>query len=236
MARRKRSAAPLDTELKELPNRVRWREWMNRVEAVVFASAKPVSRDILSRVVGAECNLDLLIDDIQAELRSKPYEMVFVGGGYFFRTRIHYADAIHTALEPRVQALSQLEATVLMVIAFFQPITRDQIGWIMGKKVEGKEIDRDLIADLRAEGFIANGPRSAEPGAPIMYVTTKKFLTVFGFASLDDLPDRAKLEAEGLLNKSALLAERRALVLEPEDATPEPADDDQVDETPPSLD
>ena len=43
--------------------------------------------------------------------------------------------------------------------------------------------------------------RAPEPGAPFAYVTTKKFLEVFGFATLRDLPDLDRLEDEGLLQR-----------------------------------
>jgi chromosome segregation and condensation protein ScpB len=43
-----------DRELEDLPPEMRWREWMLRVEAVIFASAEPVSRETLARVVGKE--------------------------------------------------------------------------------------------------------------------------------------------------------------------------------------
>ena len=54
---------------------------MGRVEAAIFASAEPVLRENLARVVGKACNLDLIIDDIRAELRDRPYEIVNVAGG-----------------------------------------------------------------------------------------------------------------------------------------------------------
>ncbi len=43
---------------------MRWREWILCVEAVIFAAAEPVSREVLVRVVGKTCNLDFLVDDI----------------------------------------------------------------------------------------------------------------------------------------------------------------------------
>jgi len=55
-----------------LPADLRWREWMLRVEAVIFASAEPVTREILARVVGKECSIDLLIEDLREELRVRP--------------------------------------------------------------------------------------------------------------------------------------------------------------------
>jgi segregation and condensation protein B len=65
MGRRARADVPLDRELADLPPDMRWREWLGRVEAVIFAAAEPVSREVLARVVGKSCNLDLLIDDIK---------------------------------------------------------------------------------------------------------------------------------------------------------------------------
>lgn len=52
---------------------------------------------MLARVVGRGCTLDLIIDDIQAELRGRPYELVPVAGGWQHRTRKQFADAIRTA-------------------------------------------------------------------------------------------------------------------------------------------
>ena len=76
MARTRKPTGELDTELEDLPAPARWREWMGRVEAAIFASAKPVLRENLARVVGKACNLDLIIDDIRDELRERPYEIV----------------------------------------------------------------------------------------------------------------------------------------------------------------
>jgi segregation and condensation protein B len=59
---------------------------------------------------------------------------------------------------------------------------------------------------LRGEGLIAAGPRSPQPGAPYTYITTNAFLSLYGFASLRDLPD---MEEAGLLSKDALLTEGR---------------------------
>ena len=58
----------LDRELEDLPPELRWREWMLRVEAVIFAAAEPVGRETLARVVGKDCSIDLLIDDLREDL------------------------------------------------------------------------------------------------------------------------------------------------------------------------
>ena len=203
MGRRPKAKLTLDRELADQPAELRWREWMGRVEAVIFAARDPVSREMLARVVGEGCSVELIIDDIRNELRARPYELINVAGGWQLRTRKNFADAIRTATgagEPG-SMLSQGEMLVLMCIAYFQPITRGELG-----KFFGKDVSRDVIGHLRALGFIGSGPRAPQPGAPYTYVTTKEFLAHFGFDTLRDLPDIEALEDAGLLSKDKLLA------------------------------
>src|SRR5271155_1771078 len=198
MARSGKNSGELDRELEDLPPAARWREWIGRVEAVVFASAGPVLREDLARVVGASCNLDLIIDDIRDELRGRPYEIVAVAGGWSFRTKLGFGEAIRAALGgPTKSELSKPNAVVLMGIAYFQPITRGELSQLLGR-----EVSRDAIAALREQNLIAAGPRSPTPGAPYAYVTTPGFLAQFGFESLRDLPDIEKLEDAGLLGRT----------------------------------
>jgi segregation and condensation protein B len=199
MARTRRPTGELDTELDDLPAPARWREWMGRVEAAIFATAEPILRENLARVVGKACNLELIIDDIRDELRGRPYEIVSVAGGWSFRTKLGFGDAIRTALgAPQKPELSRSSALVLMAIGYFQPITRGELSQFLGR-----EVSRDVIAALRGEGLIAAGPRSPTPGAPYAYVTTPGFLAQFGFGSLRDLPDIEKLEDAGLLGRTS---------------------------------
>jgi len=193
----------LDRELDHLPPQARWREWMNRVEATIFAASEPVGREALARIVGRACSIDLLIDDIREELRGRPYDLVAVAGGWKHLTRPTYADAIRAAsgdAEPSTE-LTQSEVLVLMCIAYFQPITRAELSSFFGR-----EISRDLIGHLRGAKLITSGPRSPTPGAPYTYVTTKEFLLEFGLNTLRDLPDFEALEDAGLLSKERLLA------------------------------
>ena len=198
MARTRKPDGELDLDLEDLPAPARWREWMGRVEAAIFATAEPILRENLARVVGKACNLDLIIDDIRDELRGRPYEIVNVAGGWSFRTKLGFGDAIRTALcVPQKPELSKSNALILMAIGYFQPITRAELSQFLGR-----EVSRDAIAALRGEGFIAAGPRSPSPGAPYAYVTTPGFLSHFGFESLRDLPDIEKLEDVGLLGRA----------------------------------
>ena len=178
--------AVFDRELEDLPQELRWREWMGRIEAVLFASASPVSREDLARVVGQGASVETLIDDIQAEVASRPYELAQVAGGWMFRTRTQFADAIKAAADLGDQSLSftEMEMGVLCAIAYHQPIDRAGL-----KDIFGKEVSRDLLARLRFKDLIASGPRSPRPGAPHTFVTTETFLATFDLQSLRDLPE-----------------------------------------------
>ena len=194
-----------DRELEDLPPDLRWREWMLRVEAVIFAAAEPVGREILARVVGGDCSLDLLIDDLREELRTRPYDIVAVAGGWQHRSRSAYAPAIRASQVPTRSSsvsLSEHEAAVLVAIAYLQPVTRGELSTTFGK-----DVSRDTIASLRDAGFLGSGPRSPTPGAPYTYVTTRHFLSVFGLETLRDLPDIERLEDAGLLSRQALVRE-----------------------------
>ena len=67
---------------------------MGRVEAAIFASPSPVTREALAKLVGRDCNLDDLLADIRDDLHARPYEFVHVAGGYQLRTKARYADAL----------------------------------------------------------------------------------------------------------------------------------------------
>ncbi|WP_121068070.1 SMC-Scp complex subunit ScpB [Chachezhania antarctica] len=185
----------LDRELADLPADLRWRTWMRRVEAVLFASSSPVPREALARVVGGGVSVDLLVDDLAAELEDRAFEVVHIGNGWMLRTRPAYGPTVRAAADVGAQTLdlSEFDIAVLAAIAYHQPITRDGL-----KDIFGKDINRDLIGRLNGQGLIATGPRSPRRGAPYTFVTTDQFLAVFGMETLRDLPDREQLEDAGL--------------------------------------
>ena len=190
-----RSEPDLDLELADLPPELRWREWMRRIEAVLFASASPGPREDLARVVGQGASVDLLVGDLAADLEGRAFELARVAGGWIFRTRAAYAPAIRAAADvgDQLQDLSAFDVAVLAAIAYHQPITRDGL-----KDIFGKEISRDLIGRLHARELIGTGPRAPQRGAPYTFVTTTQFLVAFGLETLADLPEQEQLVDAGL--------------------------------------
>lgn len=193
-----RPESELDRELADLPAELRWREWMRRIEAVLFASASPVGRDDLARVVGQGASIDLLVEDLSGDLEERSFEIAQVAGGWMFRTRAAYAPAIRLAadVDDQLMDLSEFDVAVLAAVAYHQPITRDGL-----KDVFGKEINRDVIGRLHVRDLIGTGPRSPQRGAPYTFVTTEHFLVTFDLKSLRDLPDQEHLFDAGLVER-----------------------------------
>ena len=155
---------------------------------------------------------------------ARPYEIVFVAGGWQFRSRAKFAPYIRAASGAPVSTpLSENQAWVLTAIAYFQPVTRAELCQILCR-----DVSRDVLAALRETGLAGAGPRSPRAGAPVTYVTTSKFLERFGFASLRDMPDMEKLENEGLLSKEALLSGELASAFGIEIDEPDKAEEDSA--------
>ncbi|MEC7762028.1 MAG: SMC-Scp complex subunit ScpB [Pseudomonadota bacterium] len=168
---------------------------MRRVEAVLFASATPVGREDLARVVGEGVSIDLLVDDLAVDLEGRAFEVVQVAGGWLMRTRAGYGPVIRAAADVADQAMDmgEFDLAVLAAIAYHQPITREGLAEIFGN-----EIGRELIGRLHARGLIAAGPRAPKRGAPYTLVTTEGFVVAFGLESLRDLPDWEALSDAGI--------------------------------------
>ena len=88
----------------------------------------------------------------------------------------------------RIRRLSQAALEVLAIIAYRQPVTRSEIDSIRGIKSER------VIDGLIDKGLVEVRGRSEGVGRPLIYATTKEFLTKFGFASLKDLPEVPEYE------------------------------------------
>ncbi len=83
----------------------------------------------------------------------------------------------------REKRLSQAALEVLAVIAYKQPVTKSEID-----QIRGIRSDR-VLEGLMRRGLVEERGRSAAIGRPILYGTTRQFLELFGFESLDGLPE-----------------------------------------------
>jgi segregation and condensation protein B len=158
-----------------------------RIEALLFASGRVLT---LARI-GKALNVETPI--VQAALtalvaswreRAGAVELVEVGGGYRFLTRPDFHEDL-ASLRPAQgpERLSPAALETLAVVAYRQPITRADVEAVRGVQAG------PLLRLLQERDLIRITGRSSEPGHPLLYGTTKRFLDHFGLKSLKALPD-----------------------------------------------
>ena len=171
------------------------REIKSGIQAVLFASGEPVEASRLAKLFSVNTGvIDNLIDTINDDYESLPFQVLKLGGSYQMVSRPEHADIIREALEAKHNApLSQAAMEVLAIIAYNQPVTRNFIEQVRG-------IDSNsVIASLVSKGLVAEAGRLEIPGRPIAYETTATFLRCFGMKDIEALPKIPQREEENSL-------------------------------------
>ncbi len=119
------------------------------------------------------------------------YHIASVGAGYRLELRPELA-ALRDKFHGRQKAarLSQMAIDVLAIVAYYQPLTRQEIERLRGRPVGGV-----LSQLVRRELLLLE--RSPKKKRESFYRTTPRFLTLFGLESLDDLPRSQELDRGG---------------------------------------
>ena len=155
------------------------------MEAVLFASGDPVSRQQLMDLLqldgeGVEelaVKLEQLLDERHSGLQLRT-----VAGGYQLVTRPQYFSYVEKLTQVMDKKLTAPTMETLSIIAFRQPVTKQEIEHIRGVRIEralAKLLELELIHEVGRKPVI---------GRPILYGTTDVFLKCFGLNNLDDLP------------------------------------------------
>ncbi|MBC7323802.1 MAG: SMC-Scp complex subunit ScpB [Moorella sp. (in: Bacteria)] len=162
------------------------------LECLLFVAGGPVPLGTL-----ASC-LELPEEDVRelaAELQGlynqerRGLQIREVAGGYQMCTRPQFANYIEALLQPELPALSMAALETLAIIAYRQPVTRAEIEYIRGVKVDG------VLNTLLGRGLIQEAGRKDAPGRPILYTTTPRFLEFLGLKDLNELPPLDKAAA-----------------------------------------
>ena len=115
----------------------------------------------------------------------------FLANSFKLTTKEEHKEYYQKLLEnPRTHTLSQGALETLAIIAYNEPITRNQIDELRG--VDSIYVLRRLVA----KGLVKEVGRADVPGRPILYKTTDDFLDYFGLSSIKDLPEIKTLEVE----------------------------------------
>ena len=170
------------------------------IEALVFASAEPVSFKKLTPYLNEETEILEIIDLIQSRYDERSgVEFKVIEQSLAFRTRADVA--AHLSLERPVQKpLSRAALEVLAIIAYHQPITRSEI-----EEIRGISLSRGTIDILLELEWIRPRGRRRTPGRPLTWGTSAAFLDHFGLSSVSELPGLEDLKSAGLLRKGAVI-------------------------------
>lgn len=164
------------------------------VEAMLFASAEPLTADDLVARMPPGCDPAEALAQLARRYEGRGVRLVRVGPAYAFRTAPDLAHLMHReAVETR--KLSRAAIETLAIVAYHQPVTRAEIEAIRGVAVSRGTIDQLLELD-----WIRLGRRRQTPGRPVTFVVTDRFLDHFGLASTRDLPGLRELREAGLLD------------------------------------
>lgn len=170
---------------------------MGLLEAVLFLENEPLDVATLGRITGLTAERVREALQSLAQLYAEPahgLELTQIGGGYTFAPKQPFWDVLKPRYGRRNEGkLSRAALETLSIIAYSQPVTRQEIEGIRGVAADG------MIKLLLARNMIREVGKKDAPGRPIQYGTTRDFLKMFRLASIADLPkmdeaDREKFE------------------------------------------
>lgn len=165
----------------------------SHIEALLFACGEPISLEKLALILGIETeHVEMLIAQMCEEMESveRGLTIVCVAGGYQLCTKPQLATIVSKLAKVQENKLSMAAMETLAIIAFKQPVTKQEI-----EAIRGVNADR-VITTLIERQLIKEVGRKDAIGRPILYGTTDVFLTCFGLKNLQDLPALANILPE----------------------------------------
>lgn len=163
------------------------------VEALLFASAVPLSEDELARSVPAGVGIEFLLARLTELYEPRGVNLRQVAGGWAFRTAPDLGYLLAAEAEPP-RKLSRAALEVLSIIAYHQPVTRAEI-----EEIRGVATAKGTLDILLEAGWVRLRGRRRSPGRPVTYGTTPGFLDHFGLDRIDDLPGLDELKGSGFI-------------------------------------
>ncbi len=197
------------------------------LEALLFSTHHPLTAGRLGELLGAKSAKAVrqAIRELnrQYEEASRSFRIEQVAGGFQMLTLPGFAAIIKKHQQKEADAkLTKAALETLAIIGYKQPILRADIEAIRGVACG------ETVRSLMEKHLVKIAGRAEEPGRPILYGTTKRFLEIFGLNSLKDLP---KAEDE-LKAKAAQIAEAKASEPAPAELEPEPEPEPKTEAAP----
>jgi len=158
----------------------------NIIESLLLVADEPLSVDRIKSILDQPEKKEIknVLEELMSEYENRKggFFLREVAGGYQFRTRPEYREWIKRLIQPKPIRLSKAALETLAIIAYKQPIIRNDIEHIRGVNCGG------ILRMLLERKLVRVLGRKAIPGRPLVYATTKQFLEVFELKNLEDLP------------------------------------------------
>ena len=155
------------------------------LEAILLVAEAPLAPELLAKLVGTSVedvidHCEILAAEYEADRRG--FVLARVAGGYRYQTAAEQAPYVERfVLDGQSSRLSAAALETLAVVAYKQPVSRNQIGAIRGVNVDG------VMRTLQQRGYVDEVARDPGPGQAVLYGTTPSFLERLGLDSVDDL-------------------------------------------------
>jgi len=176
------------------------------LESLLFASGKPVEKKILIEIMEVtKEDIEEAANELKNNLleRKSGIQLIEINDGYQLATVEQFYPQVCMLLDNRPKpSLSQAAMEVLAIIAYNPKVTRAEV-----ERIRGVSSD-SAMNKLLEYNLIEEAGRLDAPGRPMMYKTTDEFLRLFGYKSLNDMPELPKLkEDDGQINLEDLKEE-----------------------------
>lgn len=164
------------------------------IEAILFATGKIISKkEFILNLEISEDDLEKVIQEMKRDYQNenRGIELISIDDGYQLCTKKEFYENIYPIIDKRSKPnLSNAALETLAIIAYNPRVTRAEIEQIRGVSADG------CIYKLLEYGLIEEAGKTDLPGKPMSYKTSSEFLRMFGYASLNDLPElpRYKLD------------------------------------------
>jgi segregation and condensation protein B len=183
----------IDAERESLFDAPPMAEQERMIEAVLFASAEPVTVKELEVRMPHGCDAAEAMVHLRRRYEGRGVQVMKIGDAYALRTA---ADLGYLMQKETIETrkLSRAAIETLAIIAYHQPVTRAEI-----EEIRGVSVSRGTVDQLLELEWIRFGRRKMTPGRPVTFIVTEEFLDHFGLENARDLPGLKELRSAGLL-------------------------------------
>ena len=164
------------------------------IEAILFAAGRPVTKtELMLCLEISEDDIQAILENMQEEYKNQArvIELIKVENSYQLCTKKELYEYVYPILDKRSKPkLSNAALETLAIIAYNPKITRAEIEAIRGVSADA------CVYKLLEYGLVEESGKIDLPGKPMSYKTTEEFLRMFGYSSLEELPElpRYKLD------------------------------------------